>query len=332
MGLHKLGKSFSPPFSTFEDQIATDSTEEDEIEELVTEIKDWQITHGSLLKLIRSETASTVNARPVGVSLFPIPMHRHDFEEATGLQSIFNKLYMHAAADFQWLSGVLSPLIEHDDLCRTLWEILLETRKASPVQDLVCGVFRSDYMLESSGIKQVEMNTFSIAGACHAQRIADMHLSLGRRRPPLNDQVADSSSSKIPRSDNTASIVNLLTEAHRLYKTSSPNPACVLMIVQPFNFNIADERPIEYGLWDSAVPCYRCEWNAALDSCSVASNRALLFRTGTQLYEVSVVYYRAGYDAAEYHAGGKQVRLRLELSRAIKCPDIATHLTTLKVV
>lgn len=48
--------------------------------------------------------------------------------------------------------------------------------------------------------------------------------------------------------------------------------------------------------------------------------------------EVSVIYYRAGYEDVEYDEHGKETRLRLELSPAIKCPDILTHLTTFKAV
>lgn len=48
--------------------------------------------------------------------------------------------------------------------------------------------------------------------------------------------------------------------------------------------------------------------------------------------EVSVIYYRAGYEDVEYDERGKETRLRLELSTAIKCPDILTHLTTFKAV
>jgi len=106
------------------------------------------------------------------------------------------------------------------------------------------------------------------------------------------------------------------------------------MIVQPFNFNIADERPIEYGLWDAAMPCYRCDWLDVLSQTTLTEDRTLLFRPsiGKAELEVSVVYYRAGYEPREYGDTGRETRLRLELSRAIKCPDVLTHLTGLKAV
>lgn len=331
MGLHKFPTSTSPPASTIEGQGPTIEPEEDEFERLVSEVKDWQITHGILFKLVKTETPSTVHSRPVGATLVPTPLPRADFEEAIAIQSTVNALYIRAASDLGWLSDVLNPLIKHDYLCRALWDILLETRKAGSVQDVVCGIFRSDYMFQSSGIKQVEMNTFSIAGACHAQRVAEMHHHLNRTSKLKLTGIADHGDT-LPTNTNISSIVGVLAEAHRLYEATSSYPPCVLMIVQPFNFNIADERPIEYGLWDCGVPCYRCEWACVMNRTRLAPDRTLFFEEGSHLHEVSVIYYRAGYDAAEYSHVGKQVRLRLEISRAIKCPDIAIHLTTLKAV
>lgn len=333
MDLHKRFPSTRTPPAMPEGRVKTIAASEEEVESLVSEIKDWQITHGSLLKLVRSETSSTVHARPVGVSIFPTRLRRADFEEAKTLQPIFNELYLRAASDFEWLTGIFSPLIKHDHLCRALWDVLLETRMISSAQDIVCGVFRSDYMSQRSGIKQVEMNTFSVAGACHSQRVAEMHLHLDRMESSRIGRGTDKSR-KIPCNDNVGSILGLLSQAHQLYTTSSPYPPCVLMIVQPFNFNIADERPIEYGLWGSHIPCYRYEWEAFTDrgDLTLAPDRALLFRNGSQIHEVSVIYFRAGYEAEEYSQVGKQLRVTLEISRAIKCPDIATHLTTLKAV
>ena len=106
------------------------------------------------------------------------------------------------------------------------------------------------------------------------------------------------------------------------------------MPVQPFNFNIADERPIELGLWDRNIPCYRCEWRSMWARLTIASDRTLLFKPpfGGEELEVAVVYYRGGYVIEEYKPNGKALRVRLEISRAIKCPDILAHLSGFKTV
>ncbi|KAK3714307.1 hypothetical protein LTR37_007893 [Vermiconidia calcicola] len=308
---------------------------EDQLFYLINEIKDYQIVHGSLIKGIQFETESSVPSRPVGASILPTPFPRSSFEEACELQQAFNELYMRASSDPDWLYSILEPLMGHDDLFAALWETYIKVRGAGVAQNAVCAIFRSDYMLhkmsndEEVSLKQVEMNTFSCAGACHADRIAAMQHHLARVKAP-------EAITKLGRSKNTQSIVNLLKTAHETYKTNATSdiPKCVLITVQPFNFNIADERPIEHGLWDAGVPCYRCEWQNIRDRTILTEDRTLLFRPpiGIVELEVSVVYHRAGYEIEEYDDQGREARLRLEMSRAIKCPDILTHLTGFKSV
>ena len=129
-------------------------------------------------------------------------------------------------------------------------------------------------------------------------------------------------------------LVEMLVKAHGMYEPRTSRRSGVLMVVQPNNFNVADERPIEYGLWDAQVACYRCLWQDVLECTTVEADQTLIFRPSihdTEL-EVTVVYYRAGIDAAEYHEKGIQTRLHLELSRAIQCPDVSVHLATFKAV
>ncbi|RAL05204.1 putative glutathione synthetase large chain [Aspergillus ibericus CBS 121593] len=111
----------------------------------------------------------------------------------------------------------------------------------------------------------------------------------------------------------------------------------VLFIVQPENFNVADERPIEYALWDQDIPAYRVEWgNEMLKYTSLSDTKELLFhppwRGSQKPVEVSVVYLRAGHEPHEYDELGKEARLRLERSRAIKCPSLLAHILTFKKV
>lgn len=113
-------------------------------------------------------------------------------------------------------------------------------------------------------------------------------------------------------------------------------PLAVLFVVQPNNVNIADERPIEYALNKRRIRCFRLEFGSeVMARTSLSARKALLFHP---IYapevpvEISVVYHRAGYDVEEYDAIGRACRLRLEMSRAIKCPSILGYLATLKVV
>jgi glutathione synthase len=323
-----------------------------QLEVLVSGIKDWQITHGSLLKLVETEDDHTVLSRPVGVTLFPTLFPKNLFKEALALQTVYNKLYASVAEDDEWLYSTLGDLIEVDLLSSSLWSIHEEVNKEGYVQDLTLGISRSDYMLHApqsrrtdgvldTKLKQVELNTVSCAGGVHSNMISDMHRRLHQTgayesNPPNPDEVKLDSST-LPPNTTLKTITSGLEVAHKVYgpPKSGAKETCILFIVQPYNFNIADERPIEYALWEQAIPSYRVLWgHGVLSQTSLTPSRELLYHPPSHPtpMEVSVVYFRAGFGDGEYNEIGLKCRLYLERSRAIKCPSVLSHLTTFKKV
>ncbi|EED23370.1 glutathione synthetase, putative [Talaromyces stipitatus ATCC 10500] len=349
-----------------------DSLPPDQIHSLLTQIKDYQSTHGSLLKVIDSEIPHSVHLQPVSVSVFPTVFPRRVFHEAIDeLQLAYNELYGKIAEDKEWLYAVTGPLRKTEPLVDALWcvyeEVQRQRRKVQYIeQNVHAGLFRSDYMLhvlsdsdndddedwiQSLCLKQVEFNSYSCAGGCHADKVADMHRFLALRgvyNCPSIDEKQDMRilPSSLPLNNTIHGIASLLVLAHKRYGSTPYNSAAshtaVLMVVQPNNFNIADERPIEYALWnwadDNPIPTYRIEWQDVLHRTQLTETGELLFfppeSGGRTPVEISVIYHRAGYEPQEYsdEIKGKDIRIRLELSRAIKCPSILGHITTIKKV
>lgn len=247
-------------------------------ESLLAQIKDWQLNHGSLLKLVQSETEHSVLARPVGVSVFPTLFPRRSFQHALDLQTTYNELYCAVAEDEEWLWDVTKDLVPVDPLAAALWHVHHEVKKVGSVQPLSAGIFRSDYLLHVKNqeddddfnplsnvtLKQVEFNSFSCAGGSHANKVVDMHRYLVRT-VAYNSHEEDEEPIKLSAilPNNTInSLASCLATAHAAYgapKSRIATETAVLFVVQPRNFNIADERLIEYALWnrDPPVPAYR---------------------------------------------------------------------------
>jgi len=329
---------------------------EEQLIDLHSHIKDWQITHGSLVKLVRSDQGHSVRSRPIGVSMFPTLFPRQWFTHALAIQKVYNKLYVNVAEDEAWLSETLKDMIASDPLTKILWSIHQDINREGYVQDLSLGIFRSDYMLHqepmttngtsrpSTTLKQVEFNTFSVAGGSHANIVADMHRHMARTRVSIPDIAV--SLSNLPPNHTINSLVSSLKLAHNAYKSSTTSLSstgldlAILFIVQPENINICDERPLEYGLCNDnpSIPVFRLEFpDYILHHTSLDQSRRLLFKPDpllqpTRVFEISVVYFRAGYELEEYPDYGIAARLQLERSRAIKCPSILSHLTTFKKV
>jgi len=189
---------------------------------------------------------------------------------------------------------------------------------------------------QQTSIKQVEFNTYSCAGAAHANAVANMHRYLASRGAYTSWQLQ---AKDILENQTTACVVDALKSAHLAYgpPVSQAKQTAVLMTVQGNNVNICDERPIEYGLsfCDPPILLHRVRFGQdILSACALGPQRELLFKDplSKQLVEVSLVYHRAGYDENEYDVQGIQARLLLERSRAIKCPSVLSHIAGLKKI
>jgi glutathione synthase len=331
---------------------------EKQLEDLLMNVKDYQLTHGSLLKLVKTDEEHTVLSRPVGVSLFPSQFPRSLFNQALHIQHIFNELYVKVAEDEEWLYETLQDLIGNDQFTGILWSIHEAVKKVGYVQTASVGIFRSDYMIHldvelsqgkiaqaSPELKQVEFNSYTVAGGTHGNIIALLHRHLhtiGAYGAFYDSIEGTNSISSFPHNRTIAGIVDALTAAHKEY--GGPiNPSAthtgILMIVSPYNFNICDERPIEFSLWEQLplIPCYRLDFGEdILQYTSLGPNRELLYSHPSCRYsplEISVCYMRTGHEPREYVPGaGYTARLRLEESRAIKAPSLLSHLTTFKKV
>jgi hypothetical protein len=128
---------------------------QEQLSNLIFNIKDYQVTHGMLLKY--GPDANSIYAVPVGVSLFPSLFPESLFEEAKELQVLYNRLYARVAEDEEWLLEVLEgsvcysesmntassllmgnvlvySLIRDDEFAGTLWRIYQEVKREGYVQ------------------------------------------------------------------------------------------------------------------------------------------------------------------------------------------------------
>ncbi|KAI0015750.1 glutathione synthase [Xylariomycetidae sp. FL0641] len=338
-----------------------ESVSDEKFAEIYTECQEYQVVKGSLLVRRGDLDAMSpiAGARPVGVSIIPTPFPDTHFSCALEMQEAFNELYIRVTEDDAWLESVINGLKKSDEFATKLWDIWERVRDEGEVQPLRCGVFRSDYMLHRppangpedlvlqededayqsvhhSQLKQVEFNTYSCSGASHANVVANMHRHLARKRVYGIDEVQPS---LLPLNHNIAFVAGALAAAHCAYgpPISRARQAAILMTVQPDNFNICDERPIEYELaeFDPPVVLYRVDFSDdILRKCTLGPNRELLLEpsAGQAVVEISVVYQRAGYQPHEYDPKGIEARLMLERSRAIKCPTILAHMAGFKKV
>ena len=92
------------------------------------------------------------------------------------------------------------------------------------------------------------------------------------------------------------------------------------------------------GRFKSPISVFRVPFAETLTRTSIAetSKRQLLYHlpsNPSKVFEVAVVYFRAGYGPGDYpDASAWNARLQIERSNAIKCPTILTQLAGAKKV
>lgn len=189
-----------------------------------------------------------------------------------------------------------------------------------------------------STVKQVEFNTIASSFGGLSTKVSQLHRHLdviGAYPESVSKLITDGS---LPESRSIAGLAAGLAKAHQAYGLSSTAlPTCVIFVVQDAERNVFDQRHLEYELNTThGVRTFRLLWTRVLAHTELSATRALTFRpphAPQELYEISTVYFRAGYSPSEYdNSDAWQSRLHIERSRAIKCPSILLQLAGTKKV
>ncbi|KAH7390559.1 glutathione synthetase large chain [Pyrenochaeta sp. MPI-SDFR-AT-0127] len=324
---------------------------QEEEQYLLSNLRDWSIAHGLAVRpapsfVQPSQDPSGVLATTAPVTLFPSLFPRSCFEQGLAIQKAYNELYSAIANDEAWLQSIVEELLDIDDFVANLWHTHLEVKKVGYVQDISLGLFRSDYMVHQDpaqsglapGLKQVEFNTIASSFGGLSSQVSALHRHL------LKIDAFPSASSSIitaealQQSKSASSLAKGLAAAHKAYGSSHANhPLCVLFVVQDPERNVFDQRHLEFALLEeNGIRSFRLPFGETLSHTKLTSDRTLLYTPPSSplaSYEVTTVYFRAGYSPDDYTKDEDWTsRLHLEKSRAIKCPSILTHLAGCKKV
>ncbi|XP_048406553.1 glutathione synthetase [Stegostoma tigrinum] len=294
------------------------------IQQLTMAAKDAALLHGVLMRT-KEEPSSSETTSYAPFSLFPSPVPKKLFTQACEVQQDFNLLVDRISQDSEFLTKVLASTVEVDDFTAGLFRIYKEVLKEGIAQPITLGINRSDYMFDRGldhnvSLKQIEINTIAASYAGLAERVPDVH------RHVLNFWGKSDEAAKILSNPAVKGIAEGIAKAWQLY--GSPE-AVVLFVVEKISRNIFDQRCLEMELWNKNIRVIRRQTVDIHERGSLNEEKKL-FVDG---YEVAVAYFRTGYSPEDYQDEDCwEARLLIELSKAIKCPDIATHLVGTKKV
>lgn len=300
--------------------------DEKTLNDVVTKAKDWAIMHGAAMRSKSNFSEDTLQFAPF--ILLPTLFPRREFEKAVHLQPILNELMHWVAHDTEFLRETLANTIKVDEFTRNLFNIheriLSENGSAQEKRSL--GLFRSDYMvhaLESKGsLMQVEFNTIASSFAGISSSLNQLHSFV------LSELNHDDKLVNLPKNDALAGLCNAMVEAWNIQ--SNPN-AAILFVVEDVTYNICDQRFHEFYIRQThpEIKVIRRTLTEIHHQAELGANNELLINK----LEVSVVYFRAGYEPGHYPTQNEwDARYLIEKSAAIKCPSIHYHLAGTKKV
>ncbi|XP_053991264.1 glutathione synthetase-like isoform X2 [Hylaeus volcanicus] len=233
--------------------------------------------------------------------------------------------------------------------------------------DILFGVFRSDYLLSSSDeipLAQVEINTISVSYGSIACKLESYYRNVLRKLFGSRDRDEFHLPSNSALSSTVSSMKNvydMYIEKHKNNIVDNCLPA-VLFVVSDKEKNQMDQNFLQIYLEALQVPvlrksfaelCYMvtkttCEGfpylsliplnvnsisPTLIDLNSPFSPGRLILYDIKQFYEIALIYYRTGYDPSDYscdHHKCWKLRELFEFSDAIKCPNVYHQLSGFK--
>eukprot|EP00210_Caulerpa_lentillifera_P004223 g4028.t1 len=297
--------------------------------------KSWAYLNG--LVMLNSNKTGVIHAP---ITLTPSPFPKHSFEQAKEIMPIMNELYHAVSNDYDFLMNALKPIAEFDDFTANLLKIYSEVHQLqNGVEALELGIHRSDYMLDhSSGrLLQIELNTIASSFGALSCQVSKLHKFILSQ---IKDSVSDclsvlyclyskmmKNASRVVDNDAAEGIIGALAQAHTVRDLPDSQ---ILLIAEQDDGNLYDQQFLVVGLQEQyEIPMIRKSLLAIMDCAKLDENGNLL----VDGQRISVVYYRSGYSPSSYLTEKEWAARRLiEISSACKCPSISYHLTGTKKI
>lgn len=309
----------------------------------IEKLQDLAITYALANSLILKPVIPAPDgATHAPFALFPSPFPRNEFEKALRIQTSYNKLYAQIASNPKFLRELIGKSVSKvDPFIGRLYSIWDRIDSKALGSKLALGIFRSDYLLhldeqhqdQNPVIKQVEFNTVSVSFGSLGTKVSGLHRYLTTTTNAYSQL-------KLPQPINHGlpSLAKGLAAAHQAYISlfQPKGSLTVLMITQPHERNLFDQALLVHALAENKdrirmvrLSCHEILTSTELDK----SNSTLYYLEHGQRTEVSVVYYRCMYGPEDFLSEDDwNGRERLESSRSINCPNLATQLAGCKKI
>ena len=255
---------------------------------------------------------------PLGLNRVVIPKKSYDYLRAISKEQ--NHLWMKLATDIDYLIENCEKVAKGEPFLQNLIEIAKKVRISKTAQTAKLCYSRNDFSRDTNGqFLQIESNMWG----CGFGPIED-----GTERALKHIESQLLTPCPYPQSENSSQetepcLVGGLEAAWRYYGA----PGAIIVMVSSQHYNAIDMFAPAKMLAEKNIPYMRYSFDEILDLMEFDEETGIFKILGK---EVAVFYYRDGYLPENYTPETWKVREKMELSRAIKAPNISYQLANTK--
>ena len=254
----------------------------------------------------------------IPISLRPCEFDRGKFERIKDKTSLHNEMMLAVSRDRGYMYEVLEEVCLVDEFTRRLVDLSKKTAASGHPQPILLGLTRNDFMFDQAlqTFLQVEYNT-----------IASSFLCLGTKIIPFHEHVSSLTGHAVQVASNSVleNYSNAISKAYNLYG----GQGFILFVVLPDEKNLFDQTGIEVELFKHGIKVIRASLLDLSEFGSIAASGELFYKS----HEIAIAYFRSGYVPEHYiDERAWKGRELIELSKAIKCPNIDFHIAGCKKI
>ena len=293
-------------------------------ENILEEMIMYLYTHGLIIK------SKTNGVNHIPIMLTPSPLPKDIYDKIYFYQIAFNKIIIRLSNDQKYLEEILNPIAEKDEFVRKNLDISKKLVNYEHKQKIKLGIFRNDYLFDKvqNFLLFTEYNTIASSMGTFSDRLKKFYSFFSEKYPDIFKKYKDTII-PVESYDNIDKFSESMVEAIQLGFPNQYKDSIIVFVVQKNETNIFDQCSISDDLYNKyKIATKRLTLNEIKKNC-VQDEKGNLTIDGKL---ISMFYFRAGYCESDFQDEESwQGRELIELSTAIKVPDINTFLTTFKV-
>lgn len=262
---------------------------------------------------------------PQGFETFPVAfcpafIKKSVYDTAREETKIQNNLWMKLVYNPDFLLEQCKELEKDDDFVMRFTNIIRKVKDSKIKQGLKLAISRNDVMLQGDQFYQVEFNLIASSLGPISQRHSQ---ALGRLNSIFGDSKEQEKLSEAQLSNNEEFLFKAMKDTYEAYG----NPKAVIVMVARKEKNVFDQYAPQTLLLQAGINYRRYTFEELAELMEIDADTGVARVMGE---EVCLFYFRDGYMPDQYTDKTWEVREKIELSKAVKCPDASLQLVNMK--